>query len=177
MLVWKASLSVEVWNVSNAMAQASAAVEQAGGRVERKSDRGQDFAHIVVRVPVASFRKTLTSLESIGTVISKEVSAEDVTEQYIDVEARLKNKLVLRDRLKQLLDKATDVKDVLAIETELNRVQADIDSMEGRIKVLHGQVDLATIELSFEKKKVLGPLGYVGKGVWWAISHLFVLSD
>ena len=87
------------------------------------------------------------------------------------------NKIVLRDRLKQLLDKASAVKDVLAIETELNRVQADIDSMEGRIRALKGQVDYATVSLSLEREPILGPLGYVCKGLWWGIEKLFVIRE
>ena len=101
----------------------------------------------------------------------------DVTEQYIDVEARLKNKIVLRDRLKQLLEKATTVKDILAIETELHRVQGDIDSMEGRIKSLKGQVDYTTVTISLKRKAILGPLGYLFKGLWWGVEKLFVIRD
>lgn len=84
---------------------------------------------------------------------------------------------MLRDRLTQLLEKAADVKDVLAIETELNRVQADIDSMEGRIKSLKGQVEYATVTLSLERKPILGPLGYLFKGLWWGVEKLFVIRE
>jgi Domain of unknown function (DUF4349) len=113
----------------------------------------------------------------LGTVTYRRVESEDVTEQYIDVEARLKNKIVLRDRLKQLLDKATAVKDVLAIETELNRVQSDIDSMEGRMRSMKKQVTYATVTLSLERKPILGPLGYVFKGLWWGVEKLFVIRE
>ena len=100
-----------------------------------------------------------------------------MTEKYIDVEARLKNNYALRDRLKQLLEKAINVKDILEIEKELNRVQSDIDSMEGTIKLLKGQVDFATLDLSLKKNRILGPLGYVFMGLWWGVKKLFVLTD
>lgn len=177
MVAWRASLSMEVWNVSNAVARATALVEGKNGFVEQKSDQGESSARLTLRIPAAAFRAAVTTLEELGKVTHRDVRGEDVTEEYVDVEARLKNKLVLRDRLKQLLDKAVDVKDVLAIETELNRVQGDIDSMEGRIKLLKNQVDLATVTLNLERKAVLGPLGYLFKGVWWGVEKLFVLRE
>jgi len=177
MLIWKAHLSIQVWNVSNAVNVATALAERQGGFVEQKSDRGESSANVSLRIPVKRFKAALESLEMLGTVTYRNVEGEDVTEQYIDVEARLKNKVVLRDRLKQLLEKATVVKDILAIETELNRVQADIDSMEGRIKSLKGQVDFATVTLSLERKPILGPLGYLFKGLWWGVEKLFVIRE
>lgn len=177
MLIWKAHLSIEVWSVSNAVNDAITMAERQGGFVEKKSDRGEVAASMTLRVPAKTFKTTLSALEPLGTVTYRNIEGEDVTEQYIDVEARLKNKIVLRDRLQQLLDKATDVKDVLAIETELNRVQGDIDSMEGRIKALKGQVEFATITLRFERKPILGPLGYLVKGVWWGVGKLFVIRE
>ena len=175
MLIWKASLDVDVWDVPKAVADATAVAEKHGGYVERKSDSGEDSASLTLRIPVKAFKESLAGFEALGTVTYRNVEAEDVTEQYVDVEARLKNKAALRDRLKQLLDKATSVKDVLAIETELNRVQADLDSMAARIKSLKGQVDLATVRLSLRRRPILGPLGYFFKGLWWGVERLFVL--
>lgn len=177
MLIWKASMSIQVWSVSNAVNEAVALAERQGGFVEEKTDRGEESASLTVRVPAQSFKTALSSLETLGTVTYRNIEGEDVTEQFIDVEARLKNKIVLRDRLKQLLEKANEVKDILAIETELNRVQADIDSMEGRIKSLRGKVEYSTLSLNLERKPILGPLGYLFKGLWWGVEKLFVIRE
>jgi Domain of unknown function (DUF4349) len=177
MLIWTASMSLQVWNISNAVHEVTVLAEKQGGFIENKSDHGDTSANLTVRVPAKSFKAALSSLETLGTVTYRRVESEDVTEQYIDVEARLKNKIVLRDRLKQLLDKATAVKDVLAIETELNRVQSDIDSMEGRMRSMKKQVTYATVTLSLERKPILGPLGYVFKGLWWGVEKLFVIRE
>ncbi len=177
MLVWKAWLDLEVWNVSNAVARAVALAQQQGGFVEQRSGSEEAEASLRLRVPAAQLKAAVGGLEELGTVTRRNLSSEDVTEQYVDVAARLKNKLVLRDRLQQLLDKATGVKDVLAIETELNRVQADIDAMTARLKVLKGQADLATIEVNFTRRAILGPLGYVCHGLWWCVEKLFVIRD
>jgi hypothetical protein len=177
MLIWKAHLSIQVWSVSNAVSEAVALAERRGGFIEQKSDNGEQSASLTLRVPAKAFGVAVASLETLGTVTYRSVEGEDVTEQYIDVEARLKNKIVLRDRMKQLLEKATGVKDILAIETELNRVQADIDSMEGRIKSLKGKVEYATVTLSLQRKPILGPLGYLVRGLWWGVEKLFVIRD
>lgn len=177
MITWTASLSVDVWDVSNSVIRTCELVEKMGGFVDNKSSQGKESARLKLRVPAKAFTKAVADLETFGTVTDRDVSSDDVTEQYIDVEARLKNKVILRDRLKQLLDKAVNVKDVLAIETELNRVQSDIDSMEGRIKSLKGKVDFATIHLTLKSKPVPGPLGVVFKGIGWVIEKLFVLRE
>lgn len=177
MLIWRAYLTLEVRDVAAGVGKAAEVAEQFGGYVESKSEESQSSGSLLLRIPADRFRSAVGVLEGFGKVTRKSVSGQDITEQYVDIEARLKTKKKLRDRLQQLLQKAKDVKDVIAIETELNRVQSDIDSMEARMRVLKGQVDYATIEVSLEKKKVLGPLGYLFKGLWWGIEKLFVISD
>ena len=180
MRIWKAAISVEVADASNAVVQAVALAEKHGGYVESRSDNTYSGTTLKLRIPSPAFSNVLGAAEALGDVTARRVETEDVTEQYVDVAARLKNKLVLRDRLRALLDKATEVKDVLAIETELNRVQGDIDSMEARIQSLQGQVDFAVLDLNLQQKDqapVLGPLGLVCKGLWWTVRKLFVLRD
>lgn len=72
--------------------------------------------------------------------------------------------------------------DGLAIETELNRVQGDIDSMEVRIKSLKGRIDYATLNLRLAqkeptRKKILGPLGDLFQGLFWTVEKLFVIRE
>lgn len=177
MLIWKADMSLEVRNINNAVTEATELAKRQGGFVEQKSDYGDDSAKLTLRIPAKAFKTALSDMETLGTVTRRDIEGEDVTEQYIDIEARLKNKIVLRDRLKELLAKATEVKDILAIETELNRVQADIDSMAGRITSLKGQVEYSTVKLSLYRKSILGPLGYLFKGLWWGVEKLFVIRE
>ena len=177
MLIWKADLTLQVENVAAAVREATVMTEQQGGFVEKKSDQGDESACMTLRIPSKKLKTAVSSLECLGKVTHRNLEGEDVTAQYVDVEARLKNKILLRDRLKFHLDKATDVKDIVAIEKELNRVQSDIDSMQGQIKALKGNVDYATIVLSVERKTILGPLGYFFKGIWWGVEKLFVIRE
>ncbi|MGD9780590.1 MAG: DUF4349 domain-containing protein [Kiritimatiellia bacterium] len=182
MMVWTADLTIQTEDLSNAVVQAVAIAQKNGGYLESRSDSTYSGATLKLRIPAKSFTNAVGSLESLGEVLSRRVASEDVTEQYVDVEARLKNKVVLRDRLRKLLDQATEVKDVLAIETELNRVQGDVDSMEARIKSLKGRIDYATLDLRLRQKeqkpkKILGPLGYLFKGLFWTVEKLFVIRE
>jgi hypothetical protein len=122
-------------------------------------------------------------VERSGTVQRRHVKGEDVTEQYVDVETRLKNNLALRDRFRDLLAKAKDVKEILLIEAELNRIQSEIDSMEARMRVLKDQIQMSTIRVSLEQQvppkpaTIYGPLGYLYKGAEWFVVKLFVIRE
>lgn len=134
-------------------------------------------------MPKDAFADALGDIERSGSVLSRHVKGEDVTEQYVDIETRLKNNLALRDRFRELLAKARDVKDVLAIESELNRVQSEIDSMEARMRVLKDQVQMSTIRVSLRQQEppkpatIYGPLGYLYKGAEWFVVKLFVIRE
>ena len=177
MMIWTASMCIEVTNVRAKTEEAVAITKKRGGFVEQKSDEEESSASLKLRVPSAALQRVMAELEPLGKVTARRIEAEDVTEQYVDVDARLKNKLALRDRLKQLLEQAKNVQDIVAIEKELNQVQADIDSMQAQIKSLKGQADYATLHLTLERKTILGPLGYVFKGLWWGVKKLFVIRD
>jgi hypothetical protein len=177
MLIWTADLDIQVNNISNSVAKVTAFITTQKGFVERTMTTKDGSASMTLRVPAKILKSTMSSLETIGTVTLRNISAEDVTEKYVDIDARLKNKIALRDRLKQLLDKATAVKDILSIETELNRVQSDIDSMTAQIKSLKGRADYATIDLTLSRKQILGPLGYFFKGLYWGIEKLFIIQE
>jgi hypothetical protein len=171
-----ASQTIEVKEVEPAVKAVEEVVKKSGGHVQSQSVRENEQAHLTLRVPPNQLLPTLDALASLGKEESRSVSSDDVTEKYIDTEARLKNAIALRDRLKALLNQAKDVKDVLEIEKELARVQGDIDSMEGRLKKLKEQVDHATVDLTLNRRKILGPLGYVVYGVGWLIQKLFVIQ-
>ena len=179
-LAWEADLTLEVADASNAVRQVVALTEACGGYVESRSESSWSGTSLRLRLPAAELTNAVSRVEGLGKVTSRRVGNEDVTEQYVDTDARLKNKIVLRDRLRGLLDKATDVKDILAIETELNRVQGDIDSMEALIKSLQGRVDFATLDLTIRQqapRRILGPLGYVFHGLFWVVEKLFVIRE
>jgi len=176
MIIWTASLTLEVNNISDSINEITSIIKGSGGYIENKSISGEESGHLKLRVPSKNITSIVDKIAKLGSEKRRNISSEDVTEQYIDTEARLKNAIALRNRLKDLLDKAKDVKDILAIERELTRIQSDIDSMEGRLKKLKGKIDFASIDLYLEQKTILGPLGYLAKGIGWFIKKLFILK-
>jgi hypothetical protein len=103
-----------------------------------------------IRVPSASFDALVQKVEAQGRLVeSKSIQTTDVTEEFIDKEARIKTKKELENRYYQILKQANKVSDMLAIEEQLNQVRYDIESMEGRIHYLRNQVAFGTLILSF----------------------------
>ena len=174
LLIKRASLDIEADDVAKTAQEATSIVDTAGGYVEN-TRTGDERASLTLRVPAAELEAIMDRLAALGKEKERRISSEDVTDTVIDLEATLKNKIALRDRLRALLERAKDVKEVLAVEEQLTRLQSDIDSMEGRLKSLKGKVQLATIDLSIQRKHILGPVSYLAKGVGWLIARLFVI--
>jgi len=130
-----------------------------GIMINSQVNRPADYAKsgtIVFRVPPADLDAVMVELRKLGEVESENVSGEDVTEQYVDLAARLSNYKVVRDRLLKIMDeRAREVKDILEVERELSRVGGEIESLEGRIKYLDRQVDLSTVTVYFHEEQVV----------------------
>ncbi len=173
-LIWYGNLTMDVGNVSNSVARTAALVAEHGGYVENSSG-DETYASLTIRLPSAKLQNAISALEQLGDVTHRNLSSTDVTEEYVDIEARRANLVVLRDRLRALLDRTQEVKEIVAVEKELNRVQSELDSLDARMKALKGQIDFASLTVTFHRKPILGPLGYVVKGVWWAVEKLFVI--
>lgn len=183
LLVWTASFTLEVADLNKGQAQLSERLLALGGYIEEKTDNGSWSQSVVYRVPKERFETALGTVEQSGKVLSRHVKGEDVTEHYVDVETRLNNNIALRDRLKALLGKAVDVKDIISIETELNRIQSEIDSMDARMRVLKDQIQMSTIRVDLRQQAepkratIYGPLGYLYKGTAWFVTKLFIIRE
>ena len=102
-----------------------------------------------MRVPRESFDPLVAKIERMGDVLHKNVAAEDVTDQWVDVEMRLKNATAVRARLEKLLEGAT-VRDAVEIHKELSKVTEEIERLQGKLKLLGDRVAYSTITVSFE---------------------------
>ena len=129
-----------------------------------------------IRVPANSLSSLMQSLKSVGKVTSSQISMDDVTDAYLDLEAALKNKRALRDRLRALLSQATKVEDILKIEQELSRVQTDLDQMDTRMKSMRLKVAKSTLNLSIIRQRIPGPIGIFSKSGGWIFDKLNYLN-
>lgn len=127
-----------------------------------------------IRVQSASLSKAVDEVADLGKVRSKSFKGEDVTEQYVDVELRLDNARKARDRYLDLLKQAENVQAALAVEKELERLNGEIELLEGKAHKLKHLTDMATISVELNKREKLGPLGYACVGAWKGVRWLFV---
>ena len=175
MMVRTGELTVSVDDPEEAGRMLEHIVKDAGGYVERSNARGESRVWARCRVPTDDLDRVMEAVAALGDETNRSVSAADATDQYTDLEARIRNNVALRDRLALLLDKADDVSDVLAVEKELTRVQSEIESMQARFDRLKSEIELSVLTVTLERERILGPLGYIGYGVWWAFSKLFIV--
>lgn len=115
------------------------------------------YRNITIRIPNANFDAFINEISKGVTYFDrKEISAQDVTEEFVDIEARLKAKKVLEARYLELLKKATKVSEMLEIESSLSAIREEIEAKEGRIKYLENQVGMSTISIEMYTEKASG---------------------
>jgi len=175
LVVQRASQNVEVEELAPALRAARQAATDSGGYVENESRDNEQSARLDLRVAAARLDPTLTRMAALGSEKSRAVSAEDVTESHSDLEVRLRNQEALRDRLRALVARAESVKDVLAVEEELARVQSEIESMQSRLLRMNRQVKFSLLSVTFERTRIYGPLGYFFHAIGWGLERLFVI--
>ncbi|HUP57795.1 MAG TPA: DUF4349 domain-containing protein [Bdellovibrionota bacterium] len=175
MLIKRGEIRIEVETVAFASGKVEAIVKRMGGHVfsAREEDEG---ARIQIRVPAQRLDESLDELSKLGDEQSRKVTSEDVTEGVLDLEARLKNAIALRDRLRELLRQTKDMKETLELEQQLARTQTDVDSLESRLKQLRTDVALSSVEVELKRRVRLGPIGWVGAKVGWLVTKLFVIE-
>ena len=142
------NITVEVDDVESSVAAVEAIVDGMGGYVEVLSrSGGDDFsrASLTIRVPQGQFASAYDRIRDLGEVLNEHQGSEDVSEQFIDLEARLNSALREEQSYLSLLGRTSNVSEVLAIERELARVRADIERYQGQLDFLTRRVDLSTI--------------------------------
>jgi hypothetical protein len=175
-VVKRADLDLEVGSLEAARAEVERLVADADGLVESSTSVEDERVILRCRVPSDRLEAVMDRIAALGDLTRRSLSKEDVTDRWFDLEARLRNAIALRDRLRALLDRATSVTEVVAVEKELTRVQTEVETLQAQFDRLRGQVSLSALDVTLERGRVLGPLGYVGYGLWWVVRKLFVLS-
>lgn len=142
--------------------------EAAGGYVVSSKATGNGEAvvrvDVTLRVPADKFQPTLAKLRALGKPLNEEITGKDVTEEYVDIQARIHTKRELEQRLLAILAQSATVDDSIKVEIELGRVRTDIETMEGRAKYLEDRTSMATIAVSASSPNVADPEG--AESVW-----------
>ncbi len=148
-IIMTGSLNVQVDNFQAASDAVESIAKRYGGFISDSysyvTGSGKMRGTITIRVPQKDFYTAIKDLEGIGTVKSKRTSGQDVSEEYIDLEARLNNYKKEEERYLAILDRANTVEDLLKVEQQLSRVRGEIERLEGRIRYLDNRIELSTI--------------------------------
>lgn len=159
-LIRTGQVHLEVQDFDAARANLTRTVARYGGyvsdsRQERHRIDNKSFktGMVVLRVPAENFTAVMDETEAVGTVIESRTNVEDVTEQLVDIEARLENLRAQRDQLRELYRRANDTEDVLAVQRRLADVQQDIERLEAKQQNLQRQVALSTIRVRMEEPR------------------------
>jgi Domain of unknown function (DUF4349) len=141
---------------------------------ERRLVRGS----LVIRVPERSYARVMEQLSGLGRVEGREEAGQDVSQEFVDLEARVRHLEAVEGQLLSLLDETRTVAEALTVQSQLNQVQLDLEQARGRLQYLEDQVAFATISLDVRERQVVdaadegGPWSIVD--AWGTAAHGFV---
>lgn len=162
-IIYEAAITLFVSDFDDLEAQVPRLVKDHGGYLADVSiDRtlGEHRSgHWLARIPVAQFDSFLDAVSTLGVPENRSQTAQDVTEEYVDLDARIANSERLEKRILELLDNsAGKIKDVIEVERELARVRGDIEQMEGRLRFLTNRTELTTVRIdALEQRDYVPP--------------------
>jgi type II secretory pathway pseudopilin PulG len=157
-IIYEANLSLVVADLTETEAEIATLLKQFSGYVADSSINGREgeqlSGHWQVRIPVEHFNPFLDALSKLGVAESRRQTAQDVTEEFVDLEARIANKKKLEERIAELLkDSSGEIKDVIEVERELARVRGEIEQMEGRLRFLTNRTELTTVTITAREEQ------------------------
>ncbi|MFD4506278.1 DUF4349 domain-containing protein [Streptomyces sp. NPDC058457] len=180
-IIRTASLTVQVKDVPKALDEARTAAEDAGGYVGNETTsrdaEGNERTRVVLRVPTGKYDEVLTGLQGAGKLIDRTAKAQDVTDQVVDVDSRIKSQRASVARVRELMDRASKLSDVVTLEGELSSREADLEALLARQASLKDRTSMATITLSLTRTPVAKAAKDDSPGFVDAVSggwHVFV---
>ncbi len=172
MVIRTAQLTIEVQQMESALARARDIATRAGGfvsasntHVEKVNNQDQMVADLTLQVSSASADSAISELRALGNVTSETTGSQDVTEEYVDLQSNLRNLQASEAAILKLMDKATQIQDVLSLQRELTNVRGQIERLQGRKTYLERRTDMATITLSLRPQPTPSPEPVLG-GAW-----------
>jgi hypothetical protein len=159
-IIKTADVSLQVDNVTGAAAAVETIGTSAGGYVSTTNIgtdyNGQPYGTVEIRIPATQFDSALSGVQAIGKVTSLSTQGQDVTEEYVDVQAQI---TAYQNQIAQynvIMKNATDVTDVLAIQQQIDTVQTNLDRVTGQMKYLNSQIDYSTITVTLQEPAPVG---------------------
>ena len=154
-IIKTARLVFETQDVENTHQKILQLASQFKGLVQNDNsgkDYNRIYKNVTVRIPTENFQQFIDGIsEGVAYFDHRDISRQDVSEEFVDLEARLKAKRTLEERYLELLKKANKVEEMLQIERELSNIREEIEAKQGRLQYLQNQVSMSTVHIEFYK--------------------------
>ncbi len=158
MMIYTASLTAEVTDYKKARNDLEFLTQKYQGYIVHSSEYQNERergGNLTVRIPEGGFNSFLKEIEDITHRVSNQnVQGQDVTEEYVDLESRLKAKKAVESRLLDFMNQAENVEDLLKISQDLGRVQEEIEQIEGRMRYLREHTSFSTVHIQLIEKQI-----------------------
>jgi hypothetical protein len=167
MIIQSANLRLDIEDYDEKFNRIRDWVTAAGGFVENEStsyktnynDRENlKYGYMTLRIPASEYGRILEDIKTLGNVISDYANAYDVTKQYRDTASEIENLKVTETRLREIMEQAVEIEDILAIENELTRIRGSINAYEKQLKDWETLVDLTTVTVELNEVESLKPI-------------------
>ena len=167
-VIYEARLRLSVKDLNEAVDQLTRRATEVGGYVSgsvRENHPERPSANITYRVPQPEYAGFLVFAGSLGNAEHESVSSTDVTEEFVDLEARLTNRQLHEERLTNMFAQANTIDELIVVERELVRVREDIERLQGRLRYLSENIAMSTVEVYLYQTQGetqipgLGPVG------------------
>lgn len=179
-VIYTADTRIEVKDLQKKIATLESLIIDYNGYIVESSrsndtEEKNSTGFITARVPQTNFKTFMDEVESgEGKLLSNNISGQDVTEEYVDLESRLQSKKVVEKRLLAFMEQAEKTEDLLAISEDLAEVQEEIEQITGRMNYLQNKADLATVHIEIQENNVSLEDGDLN--TWEATKQQFIKS-
>jgi len=157
-IIKNGEMRIQVTDIRKAQDQVNAIIQKNKAYIQKEEFRNTDTdetLNIMVRVPHQGFDALVNSFsDGVGAVLSKNISSDDVTEEYTDVSIKLANKRIYLEKYRDMLKSAKTTKDMLEIQENIRELEDEIDVSEGKLRFIDDRVNYSTLDLSLYKEKV-----------------------
>jgi hypothetical protein len=157
-IIKNGDMKIQVGDIKKAQNQVHELIKKNSAYIQKEEFQNTDMDDnltLIIRVPHKNFDALINSFsDGIGTVLSKNISSSDVTEEYTDTAIKLANKKIYLEKYRDMLKSAATTKDMLEIQENIRELEDEIDVAEGRLRFIDDRVNYSTLNLYLYKEKV-----------------------
>lgn len=157
-IIKNGEMRIQVGDIKKAQNQVNNILKKNSSYIVKEEFQNTDInenINLTIRVPHKSFDTLINSFsDGLGSVLSKNISSDDVTEEYTDVSIKLANKKIYLEKYRDMLKRASTTKDMLEIQEKIRGLEDEIDIAEGRLRFIDDRVNYSTLNLNLYKEKV-----------------------